>query len=179
MTEKNTIREEAKRVRASIQHAADDADRFYTQFEALNTSGIVSAYWPKRDEASPLAIIENLLQQGRTVCLPCLHDHKMDFVLYVGQELEKGAFGLMQPRLEQDKIVTPDVMIIPLLAFDRTGTRLGYGKGHYDQYMSLVEKPLLKVGMAYDAQLCLFPLPVEPHDVRLDIVITPTQVYKF
>jgi 5-formyltetrahydrofolate cyclo-ligase len=86
----------------------------------------------------------------------------------------------MMPEDSADYIA-PDILIVPLLAFDQTGNRMGYGQGHYDETIRLLrqEKEVLSVGLAYAEQAVLLALPTEPHDQKLDLVITPQRVFDF
>jgi len=89
-------------------------------------------------------------------------------------DCEVGPFGLMQPRAEADAI-TPDLLFVPLLAFTAEGARLGQGGGHYDRW--LADHPqAVAIGLAWDVQR-VDSLPLEPHDVPLAAVVTPTRLY--
>jgi 5-formyltetrahydrofolate cyclo-ligase len=88
--------------------------------------------------------------------------------------LESGPFGMMQPAADAEALM-PDILFVPLVGFTADGDRLGQGGGHYDRW--LAEHPgVPAIGLAWDAQLCE-SLPTEPHDRRLDAVITPTRIY--
>jgi 5-formyltetrahydrofolate cyclo-ligase len=93
---------------------------------------------------------------------------------YADSDLEVGPFGLLQPTAEAEPLV-PDVLFVPLLGFTASGARLGQGGGHYDRWLA-EHPPALAIGLAWDAQLC-DALPVEPHDMPLDAVVTPTRIY--
>lgn len=93
-----------------------------------------------------------------------------------GEELVVRDFNIPIPDTRHKSPVIPDVILAPLLMCDRKGNRLGQGKGHYDRYFaSLSHKPLY-IGVCFEEQLYDGILPAEPHDARLDIVITPKQV---
>jgi 5-formyltetrahydrofolate cyclo-ligase len=93
---------------------------------------------------------------------------------YADSDLEVGPFGMLQPAAAAEAI-TPDVLFVPLLGFTAALDRLGQGGGHYDRWL-MEHPPRLAVGLAWDAQAC-DTLPTEPHDQRLDAVITPTRMY--
>lgn len=89
-------------------------------------------------------------------------------------DLEPGPYGITQPA-GSAATVTPDVLFIPVVGFTARGERLGQGGGHYDRW--LAEHPgRIKIGLAWDVQLC-DKLPIEPHDIVLDAVVTPTRIY--
>ena len=123
-------------------------------------------------EADTRRIIEELFKRGKTVFLPRVAGQRMQCVRYVGQALEKGAFGIMEPQGDAEEIV-PDVCLTPLLAADRRCARLGYGGGYYDRFF--MDKQLCKVGLAYSFQI-VNELPAEPTDVFLDAVVTEREV---
>ncbi len=91
-----------------------------------------------------------------------------------GANLSAGPFGPAQPTAEQVEIV-PDVLFIPLLAATPNRMRLGQGGGHYDRWLA-AHPDSVKIGMAWDCQI-VDTIPEEPHDIRLDAIITPTRVY--
>ncbi len=89
-------------------------------------------------------------------------------------DLSPGPFDLKQPSADAAAI-TPDVLFVPLVGFTADLARLGQGGGHYDRW--LAENPgRMAIGLAWDAQ-CVDALPMEPHDIPLDAVITPTRIY--
>jgi 5-formyltetrahydrofolate cyclo-ligase len=89
-------------------------------------------------------------------------------------DLEVGPFGILQPAAEAEALV-PDVLFVPLVGFTAALERLGQGGGHYDRWLA-EHRPALAIGLAWNAQL-MPALPVEPHDVPLDAVVTPTRMY--
>lgn len=93
---------------------------------------------------------------------------------YADSDLEVGPFGMLQPGAEAEA-ATPDVLFVPLIGFSPALDRLGQGGGHYDRWLA-EHPPRLAVGLAWDVQAC-DTLPTEPHDQRLDGVITPTRMY--
>ena len=93
---------------------------------------------------------------------------------YDESDLEIGPFGMLQP-LADAPVDDPDVLIVPLVGFTAKGERLGQGGGHYDRW--LATRPNVRtVGLGWDCQLTE-TLPTEPHDQRLDAVVTPTRMY--
>ncbi|MGJ0394863.1 MAG: 5-formyltetrahydrofolate cyclo-ligase [Methylocystis sp.] len=136
---------------------------------------IVSVYWPIRSELNTRPLIDALAAQGRRVTLPVMHKvrHPLVFRVFTpGDDLVKGPFGLSEPA-EDRPAYDPDIVFSPLAAFDRRGCRLGYGGGIYDATLSALRaiKPVIAVGVAYSCQEADH-VPVEPHDQRLDFVMT-------
>lgn len=136
---------------------------------------IVSAFLPIRSEADIRPLMALLRDRGARICVPVILD-KQTIVfreLIRGAELVKGVFGTSGPGPEAPEL-EPDIMLVPLSAFDAVGHRIGYGGGYYDRAIRrLHEKgrdPLL-IGIAFDCQEVAF-VPAEDHDVRLNAVLT-------
>ena len=134
-------------------------------------AGIVAGYTAMGDEIDPARIGAAL---GARYALPYFasRDALMSFRLaHTG--LEDGPFRIPQPTAEATP-VDPDVLLVPLVAADAAGNRLGQGKGHYDRALAgLVErKPILTIGLAWDVQIVAHLAP-DPWDVPLDRVVTP------
>lgn len=120
-------------------------------------------------------------ERGYPLALPYfeyLYD-EMDFARwsdpYHPRELIPGPFGVRQPRDDAEAAV-PDVLILPLVAFTERCERLGQGGGHYDRWLA-AHPGTLKIGLAWDIQKAEY-LPLEPHDIALDMIVTPTRVYE-
>jgi 5-formyltetrahydrofolate cyclo-ligase len=94
----------------------------------------------------------------------------------LGEPLGKGVWGIREPRPEAAEVM-PDILLVPLAAFDRTGHRIGYGAGYYDLTLSALRarKPILAVGLAYAAQE-IAAVPATARDARLDLVLTEREV---
>ncbi len=186
---KETIRLEALRHRDRIEASEDELDAAAELFmEKLSPSPgqVVGAYWPKGKEINSYPVIERLLAAGIDVALPVVRKKlgkRLGFAYWDGKsKLVKGAYGVMQPEINDQTIwVQPDILIVPLLAFDRKGIRLGYGGGYYDLTISELRagKNVIVAGLAYAGQACLFDLPREEHDEKMDWIITPVQAYRF
>lgn len=138
-------------------------------------SPVVSVYWPIRSELNTRPLIEALAKKGVTTALPVMHAvrHPLIFRAFTpGDELVKGPFGLSEPSADKPSLV-PDIVFAPLAAFDRQGTRLGYGGGIYDATLKELraKKRVIAIGLAYSTQEA-DGVPNEPHDQRLDFVVT-------
>lgn len=142
---------------------------------------IVAGYRPVRDEIDPTPLMETFFCDQARLCLPVVvdADSPLKFKTWSpGDGLEPGPFGIEQPAYEA-RIATPSLLLVPLVAFDRKGRRLGYGGGYYDRTISYLRSrgPLTVVGLAYEAQK-FSSLPRERHDERLDWVVTETKAYQ-
>lgn len=184
-TAKSTLREQAHAQRAAIsahdraEAAQNAAAHFFAQIP-LQLDQVIAAYWPIRDEIDSKPVLSQLMDAGHVVCLPAVLEGDVPLTFRqweLGAALYEAGFGTLGPS-ENAPVHQPDVVIIPLLGFDRTGTRLGYGKGHYDRSIAEMSKKPLLVGYAFAAQE-LVSIPREKHDVPLDFMVTETGVTQF
>jgi 5-formyltetrahydrofolate cyclo-ligase len=136
--------------------------------------GPVSAYWPIRSEADPRPILEGLRDRGLALCLPAMAGGRMLFRSWTPWEpIVPGGFGTLVPREDAAELV-PATLIVPLVAFDRRGHRIGYGKGHFDRALAELTRTrgsVRTVGIAYAVQE-VARVPDEPHDRPLDAIVT-------
>lgn len=134
----------------------------------------VAVYLPIGSEVDPRPLMGKLAAAGAKLALPCVRDDgSMVYRAYTrGDMLEKRAFGLLEPNSEVPE-VEPTLVITPLLGFDRSGNRLGYGKGHYDRALTRLREQgrVFVCGLAFFEQE-VEAVPAEPHDVPLDWVMT-------
>ena len=138
------------------------------------TAQIISAYIPIRTEVSPLATMTVLHGQGKRICVPVIQGAARPLLFQEWTpecEMVDGPFGAAVPA--SGAILKPDLIIAPLVAFDRKCYRLGYGGGFYDRSFAALEaeRPVLGVGFAYSAQE-LPKAPREKTDRRLDAIVT-------
>lgn len=150
------------------------ADNFMSwATKSLPVDRIVSGYHPIGIEADVMPIMTALGRRGQPLCLPTTvgRDKPLVFRSWSpGDRLVSGAHDILEPA-DSAPAVIPDLMLIPLLAFDLAGGRLGYGGGHYDRTLaSLEDKSPVKIGVAYTGQR-VDSVPMEPTDRHLDAVL--------
>jgi 5-formyltetrahydrofolate cyclo-ligase len=180
--EKASVRESAKAHRAALARACPDFAQHIAAFVddlKIAKGAIVSSYWPMGDEADPRALANALATRGHTLALPVVVAKKSP--LHFRAWREGGAlivhpFGMHEPP-ESAARVTPDVLLVPLLAFDTRGTRLGYGGGFYDRTLHALATKRA-IGVAFAGQE-VETLPCHEHDHPLDAVITEKGVRSF
>ena len=148
--------------------------------DRIGADAVIGLYLANAYEAPTASYITHLYEHGHRIALPRFTSagSQMRFAEHTDPfgktDLEEGAFGLMQPAASA-QVLTPDVLFMPLIGFTAAGERLGQGGGHYDRWLS--EHPgRVAIGLAWDVQLC-DNLPTEAHDMKLDVVITPTRMY--
>ena len=143
------------------------------------TTGPISFFWPIRTEIDARPVME-AMAKDRTVCLPLTHGHApLSFRQWrPGAVMEKDGFGVPYPA--DTEPVVPEVLVIPMLGFDAAGHRLGYGAGHYDRTLAALRPvgPVTAIGFAFEAQRLSVPVPVEPTDEPLDLVVTEAGVHR-
>ena len=182
MSFKPSLRTTARARRAELARAVPDfAARIATHAAALGIPGgaLVAAYVAMGDEADPHLLLLELAKRGCTFAFPrvtekaaplAFHHHAPD------RELVRSAFGVLEPAHDWPR-AAPMIFLVPLLAFDASGTRLGYGGGFYDR--SLKALPGARaIGVAYAGQE-VPSLPRAPHDHPLDAVLTESGLRRF
>ena len=178
--DKKQVRKAASAKRAQIHktlHARAEkklAD-FGLDFLGPAEGRIVSGFYPYLSEISVLALFDVLAQNGWITSLPVVikQDRPLEFRQWkIGDETKAGPWGILEP-LDNAQTVEPDVLLVPLLAFDKTGGRLGYGGGFYDRSIAELKakKSVIVVGVCYSGQE-VDTVPTQPHDEKLDWVLT-------
>jgi 5-formyltetrahydrofolate cyclo-ligase len=177
---KAELRDAARRRRAELRtdgfaaRLAAHADTL-----AIAPGAIVAGYHAHRDEADPALLLQALAKAGAHIALPRVtaKDEALEFHLVPdGGILHPGAFGIHEPLAHWPRAI-PDLLLVPLLAFDLRGTRLGYGGGYYDRTLAALPRAR-GVGIAYAGQRMDF-LPHDAHDYPLHAVLTETGLTEF
>ena len=143
---------------------------------------IIAGYWPIGSEIDCCPALTDLHGQGATLCLP-VAGQRGDRLVFrrwaPGDTLDQGPFGTFHPRASAPN-VEPDLLFVPLLAFDSKGNRLGYGAGYYDRTLSHLRsgRAVAAWGIAFDEQEVPH-IPVEPTDAGLDGIITDKRLLTF
>jgi 5-formyltetrahydrofolate cyclo-ligase len=143
---------------------------------------VVAGYAPIRSEFDPMPLLKRLAGAGARLALPVIvgRDHPLQFRGFsLGEALERGPLGIRQPTAMSAELA-PDIMLVPLAAFDRSGHRIGYGAGYYDRTLEGLHgshRPIA-VGLAFAVQK-IDAVPWLPHDAVLDYVLTETQAFAF
>jgi 5-formyltetrahydrofolate cyclo-ligase len=173
---KKQARTQAKRQRAEAAQAAPDAGtrlRDHLLAEVAFPEGApVSAYWPMGDEIDPLPTLHVLHERGHPIGLPVMPGkaQPLKFRRWTPDlTLDSGGFGTRIPPASQPEIV-PEILLVPMLAFDRRGFRLGYGGGFYDRTLEALRARngrTTAIGIVYAGQE-LPEVPIDANDQRLD-----------
>lgn len=177
------------RAQALARRNAETAEAAAAFAQQVATTGIdfaqslrpewTSAYFAIRGEPSTLPLLEGLARAGFRTALPVTgpRDTPLTFRAWrPGEPTSEGKMSIREP-LPTAPEVAPDLLFVPLAAFDRSGNRIGYGAGFYDRTLAKLRamKPICAIGVAFACQE-LDKVPEEPHDERLDFVLTEREL---
>jgi 5-formyltetrahydrofolate cyclo-ligase len=146
---------------------------------AVKPGAIVAGFMPMKSEINPLPLLRKLAAAGARLALPVVAGHGKPLIMRAwafGEALAAGVWGIREPEPTAPE-VAPDVVIVPLLAFDRAGQRIGYGAGYYDLTLAALRarQAVVAIGVGFAAQE-IAAVPATPHDAPLDIVLTEREV---
>ncbi|MEA2838005.1 MAG: 5-formyltetrahydrofolate cyclo-ligase [Bradyrhizobium sp.] len=148
----------------------------------VKPGAIVAGYSPIRSEIDPAPLMKNLAALGVQLALPAVTARGKALIFRAwspSDRLMLGSLGILEPSPAATELV-PDVMLVPLAAFDRAGHRIGYGAGHYDVTLAHLRKAkaITAIGLAFVVQE-IKAVPMQPHDVALDYVLTEKHAFDF
>jgi 5-formyltetrahydrofolate cyclo-ligase len=147
----------------------------------MQSGAVVSGFSSLANELDCMPLLHRLAGEGCRIALPIVvgKARPLEFRAWApGDEMDAGVWGIAQPK--QDKpVLRPDILLMPLLAVDRAGWRLGYGGGFYDRTLAELrrEKTILAIGLAYDEQV-IDAVPHLDYDEPLDWVLTPSGAFR-
>ena len=189
---KNNLRIIAKRKRKLISLDTEDKNTFLKNinscldrvFSIENTIREVGLYYPISNEISPLVFIEYFKDNNITTALPVVGSNSNSMVFkkwLIKEKLQKSHVGTYEP-IRTNKTIFPQIIVVPMLMFDRKLNRLGYGAGYYDKSISTLkryfdkkQKNFITIGLAYSEQETK-TIPYESHDQRLDFIVTEKEI---
>jgi 5-formyltetrahydrofolate cyclo-ligase len=180
---KAVLRQEATALRdalpADVRKAAAEAIAARKFPLAIAPGTIVAGFMPLKSEINPLPLLQKLAEAGARLALPAIAGRGKPLIMRAwefGAPLDRGQWGIREPKPDAPE-VEPDILLVPLLAFDRAGYRLGYGAGYYDMTIHRLRglKAVTAVGIAFAAQE-VPKIPTTPRDERLDLVLTEREV---
>jgi 5-formyltetrahydrofolate cyclo-ligase len=183
---KESLRRAALEARKAYVRTLSDAERFGLEQRLARhltslcaDAAVVGGYAPLGSEISPLAAIEEARAVGRIVAFPAFDDPGKPFKFRAGDPLEPGPFCIMQPK-RSAPVVEPDLILVPLIAIDHRGTRLGRGKGHYDRALGRMKKSRARlIGLGWALQNLPETIPTDEWDVPLDGFASPEGLTMF
>jgi 5-formyltetrahydrofolate cyclo-ligase len=182
-SEKRELRERARERRLVLaRDVSDFAERVAGYAGNVLSGAAVGGYRALAEEADPARLLEVLGSRGCEICYPRIHTkaHPLNFHVPVANEpWLTGAFGIPEPRPDWPR-AEPSVLLVPLLAFDAEGYRLGYGGGYYDRTLAhfRAQRSMTAIGVAFAGQE-VPRVPREPNDQRLDMIVTEQGIRRF
>ncbi|NJN66221.1 MAG: 5-formyltetrahydrofolate cyclo-ligase [Chloroflexaceae bacterium] len=186
--EKQAIRQECQRRREAIAQktratrSGAICERIIS-LDVYQTVRSLHCYVPIRSEVNTLPLLADALARGKGVVVPVVRRGSEELAhtwltSLAAEDWQPGLFGIPQPRTFcPAEAAECQLLVVPLLAFDRSGYRLGYGKGYYDRLLAACHPPLITVGAAFAAQE-IAAVPREPHDLPLNWIVTETEIIK-
>ena len=175
-----------KRNKISLQHAnivsdkisqySEDISKFYKPF-------IIAGFYPFRNEINLIPLMKRFISLGNKICLPITPSkyQTLTFREWTPEvELVKGKYGILEPN-ENSKVLEPDLLLVPLLAYDHFGNRLGYGGGFYDRTLNQLisnKRKTNSIGVAFKFQKCK-KLPIGEFDIPLNSILNEDGIYHF
>ncbi len=178
MLSKEAIRREVKEQWRTLSHEQRQRTSclLWQQLEGLQpfaSATDVMLFHSLPDEVDTSCVLHKG-HSSKQLWLPAIVDNELEVRPYNStSELTVGAYGISEPTTSAHPLPHNIVVVVPAVAFDRLGNRLGRGKGYYDRF--LADKEALKIGVGLDFQL-YDQLPTQPHDIAMDIVVTPSEV---
>ncbi|MGH9921444.1 MAG: 5-formyltetrahydrofolate cyclo-ligase [Nitrososphaerales archaeon] len=181
--EKQVLRDKMVNTRNSLSVEATERmseiiqNRVIRMDEFVN-AGAIAAYHPVGSEVSTLKILSTVLRLKKSLALPRVEDATAIIFAMVNdlkQDLENGRYKIKEPKKHCPRVNEIDLVLVPGIAWDEHGHRLGYGKGYYDRYLANLQTTT--VGLAYDFQV-LENIPHDQNDFRVDLIITEKRVIK-
>ena len=181
ITEDYVISLNEGQVKKSTQGICENILTFLPQEPSLT---VIAGYWPLPFEPNIALLLDALARQGHKILLPITQREGSPLLFGSWRpkdKLYKSVFGTYEPSLQKTCPDLPQIILIPMLAFDGRGNRLGYGKGHYDRTLGALRKKnasFSTVGVAFDVQR-VNELPMNGHDQPLDHIVTEKKIYQF
>ena len=175
---KSEIRKKILKIRKVNNHKNQKID-FKSLLKIIRkskiTGKVIGGYYPYNYEIDAIEILKKLEKFNYHLSLPKIRkDHQMDFFQWSTRDpLEINKFGIPEP--VSDFIKLPNILLVPLVAFDKNRNRIGYGGGFYDRYIKKLKKKkkILTIGLAYSFQK-VKKIPITKNDIQLDFIVTNT-----
>ena len=179
---KSQIRNKTLKIRKKLfdKDLKIDSNKFisFLKQKRLNLKNL-GGYYPSNYEIDDLDVLDLLEKKNFKVSLPIIKkDNQMNFYRWSRSDpLRVNKFGIPEP--VSSKIFYPDILLVPLVAYDNNLNRLGYGGGYYDRYIEKLEKTkkIIKIGLAFSFQK-ISSIPINQYDKRLDFIITEKKILR-
>lgn len=160
------------------QESSRSAQQQLLALEPFRRAERVALYAPLMNEVDTALLFAAARQAGKRVFYPLVCGEHLTFHEVMAEEqLQRGSFGILEPcPVKPADVSTPlDLMVVPGVAFDLRGHRVGFGKGYYDRYLAGLRQLPVLVGLCHDFQLCA-EVPAEGHDIRMHYLVSASRV---
>jgi 5-formyltetrahydrofolate cyclo-ligase len=157
---------------AAVRREAGERIASFVDDIIAERPGILGIYWPFRAEFDPRPLVERLVAAGRAVALPVVVDRKgpLEYRAWApGETLVAGVWDIPVP--EKREIVTPSMVLAPVVGFDSACYRLGYGGGYFDRTLAALDPRPFAIGVGFSAQRIVTIRP-QPFDIPMDVIVT-------
>lgn len=166
-----------------VQGKSHEATQRFIVLPEYKNAKTIFTYLAFKNEIDTNPLIQNAWQQKKNIVVPICQKKTKNMLLSrldSFSELQPGTWDIPEPKMEYIRPVAPeqiDLVIIPGIAFDFNGNRLGYGGGYYDRFLPILPKHCCKVVLAYDFQI-IHSVPIDKHDIPVDIIISENNIYR-
>ncbi|OGU16230.1 MAG: 5-formyltetrahydrofolate cyclo-ligase [Geobacteraceae bacterium GWC2_53_11] len=183
---KRSLRSQLLAQRRALSHDAWSASSRAAQLNLLSLdeyarAECIALYAPAHNETDTSLILAAAFKSGKRVLYPAVCGHHMVFrPVERVESLREGAFGILEPCPTgvDHQADEPDLIVVPGVAFDLAGHRLGYGKGFYDRFLHHPGRTAHLIGLCHDFQLTGVPLPADPHDIPMEMIVTDARIVR-
>lgn len=149
--------------------------------EEYRRAECIALYSPAHNEIDTAAVLAAAFLDGKRVLYPAVCGREMVFRQVTGLDcLEPGCFGILEPCSTgiEHAADEADLIVVPGVAFDQSGHRIGFGKGFYDRFLGHPDRKAHLVGLCHDFQLIGAAIPAEVHDIRMEIIVTDMRIVR-
>ena len=183
---KRSLRSQLLALRRALSHdewcvSSSAAQRNLLSLGEFVRAECVALYAPAHNETDTGLILTAAFQSGKRVLYPAVCGHHMVFRHVERlEELQQGTFGILEPcaTAAEHQADEADLIVVPGVAFDQSGHRIGYGKGFYDRFLHHPGRTASLVGLCHDFQLTDGAIPADSHDIPMDIVVTDERIIR-
>ena len=175
-TRKKYIRLRNEMPHQEVKSLSEDICRNIAESDVFKEAEYIYAYYPLGNEVDVRLLVEKAWGMGKRVSFPRTKGEDMDFFEADSfDDFEEGNFHVMEPKGDNPVNWEKALVIVPGVAFDKRGNRMGYGKGYYDHFLEN-HKDVITMAASYELQI-MYEVPTESHDVPLDYVATEKRIY--
>jgi len=181
---KRSLRQQILARRRALSHdqwlaSSQTAQKQLISLELFSRADCIALYAPAHKETDTTDILEAAFASGKRVLYPAVCGERMVFrQVEELRSMAEGSYGILEPCPTgiDHHADEPDLIVVPGVAFDPDGHRIGYGKGYYDRFLQHPDRKALLIGLCHDFQLIDGKIPAEEHDVRMELIVTDRRI---